>query len=101
MDLRKPDFKETTASAQKAIGSVEKSKNIIPVEVRVFLKEVPNVVIVAIVFLVAESLVGIGFTIYYLWQYVIGVIIFFAIWLSPKKWWKSDKKNKVKNNKSK
>lgn len=82
-DLKNFDFKETVVTAQKAIGSKpDKKKSVIPVELRLFLKGVPKPIIAVVIFLVIEALVGIGFTIYYLWfqiLIVISAIILFFI----------------------
>ena len=85
-DLRNPDYAESVKAAQKVIGKQSKKKSIIPVELRLFLKGVPLPEIVVVGFLIAESLVGIGFTLYYLWEWVllavlltIGTVIFLKV----------------------
>ncbi len=99
MDLRKPKFKETVQAGQKAIGSAGKVKNIIPVEVRVFLKGVPNPIIAVVIFLVLEAFLGIGVTLYYSWKWVISallLVISFAIFLKGIREIKNYKSNNIK-----
>lgn len=73
-DMRHPDFAESSKSAKKVIDSINKKKGVIPPELMLFLKGVPKPVLILVMFLVVESLVGIGFTFYYFWEAIFSLI---------------------------
>lgn len=87
-DITNLDFESSTKAAKKAIDATHKSKSIIPVELRLFLRGVPTPVIMVVIFMIIESFVGVGFTIYYLWEWVLGLALILVGWVVIKKIYK-------------